>query len=210
MWVQDEMNEKTKYFLSVFKLAEKKFGPSTKRLAGDEWKYDWQTLVATIMSAQTRDEVTIPVAENLFKKYTSLESLSKARADEVLKIIRSVNFSRVKAKHVVETARQLIARYNGKVPNILEELITLPGVGRKTANLTLSEVHKKEGITVDTHVHRIANVLGFVKTKTPTQTEFALMELAPKKYWSRINRIFVLWGKKVPGRDKNRFLKALE
>ncbi len=204
------MNEKTKYFLSVFKLAEKKFGPSTKRLAGDEWKYDWQTLVATIMSAQTRDEVTIPVAENLFKKYTSLESLSKARADEVLKIIRSVNFSRVKAKHVVETARQLIARYNGKVPNILEELITLPGVGRKTANLTLSEVHKKEGITVDTHVHRIANVLGFVKTKTPTQTEFALMELAPKKYWSRINRIFVLWGKKVPGRDKNRFLKALE
>jgi endonuclease-3 len=204
------MNEKTKYFLSVFKLAEKKFGPSTKRLAGDEWKYDWQTLVATIMSAQTRDEVTIPVAENLFKKYTSLESLSKARADEVLKIIRSVNFSRVKAKHVVETARQLIARYNGKVPNTLEELITLPGVGRKTANLILSEVHKKDGITVDTHVHRIANVFGFVKTKTPTQTEFALMELAPKKYWSRINRIFVLWGKKVPGRDKNRFLKALE
>lgn len=204
------MNEKTKYFLSVFKLAEKKFGPSTKRLAGDEWKYDWQTLVATIMSAQTRDEVTIPVAENLFKKYTSLESLSKARADEVLKVIRSVNFSRVKARHVVKTARQLISRYNGKVPNTLEELITLPGVGRKTANLTLSEVHKKDGITVDTHVHRIANVFGFVKTKTPTQTEFALMELAPKKYWSRINRIFVLWGKKVPGRDKNRFLKALE
>lgn len=204
------MNEKTKYFLSVFKLAEKKFGPSTKRLAGNEWKYDWQTLVATIMSAQTRDEVTIPVAENLFKKYTSLESLSKARADEVLKVIRSVNFSRVKAKHVVETARQLISRYNEKVPNTLEELITLPGVGRKTANLTLSEVHKKDGITVDTHVHRIANVFGFVKTKTPTQTEFALMELAPKKYWSRINRIFVLWGKKVPGRDKNRFLKVLE
>ncbi len=204
------MNAKTNYFLSVFKRAEKKFGSSTKRLAGDEWEYDWQTLISTIMSAQTRDEVTIPVAENLFKKYTTLESLSKARAEAVLNIIRPVNFSRVKARHVVETARQLMTRYHGKVPDTLEELITLPGVGRKTANLTLSEVHNKEGITVDTHVHRIANVFGFVKTKTPTQTEFALMKLVPKRYWGRINRIFVLWGKKVPGRDKSRFLKALE
>lgn len=204
-----KMNKQA-YFLHIFKKAEKVFGPSTKRLAGDDWKYDWQTLISTIMSAQTRDEVTIPVAENLFDRYPSLEKLSRAKEKDVLKTIKSVNFSKTKAKNVVASARYLMEHYNGRVPDSIEELIKMPGVGRKTANLVLNEVHAKDGICVDTHVHRIANVFGFVKTKNPTETEFELMKVAPKSYWSRINRIFVLWGKKVPGRDKHRFLKALE
>ena len=200
---------KTEYFLKVFKKAEKKYGSSAKRLAGDDWEKDWQTLVATIMSAQTRDEVTIPVAERLFKRYKSLESLSGAKINEVLKIIRSVNFSKTKAKNVVLSARYLIDNCNGRVPDSIDELVKMPGVGRKTANLVLSEVHKKDGITVDTHVMRLSNVLGFVKTKNPTETEYALMKIAPRKYWSRINRIFVLWGKDVRGRDRGKLLKRL-
>lgn len=202
------MNKK-EYFSEIFKKAEKKFGKAEKRLAGDGWEKDWQTLIATIMSAQTRDEVTIPVAEDLFRKYSSLEKLSKAKTSEVLKIIKRVNFSKSKAKNVIGTAKMLVSDFGGKVPNDIEELVKLPGVGRKTANLTLSEVHAKEGICVDTHVHRISNVLGLVKTKNPTETEYALMEIAPKRDWSRINRLFVLWGKSVRGRDKKKILGAL-
>lgn len=203
------MNKKA-YFLKIFKKAEKTYGASSKRLAAEGWKADWQVLIATIMSAQTRDEVTIPVAERLFDRYSSLETLARARVPAVLNIIKSVNFSPRKARYVIASARALVAEHHGNVPDTIDALIALPGVGRKTANLVLSEIHGKEGICVDTHVHRIANVFGFVHTKTPTQTEFALMQVAPRSYWSRINRIFVLWGKHVPGRDKARFLKALE
>lgn len=203
------MNNKA-YFLEIFLKAERKYGPSSKRLAGDDWEKDWQTLVATILSAQTRDETTIPVAEGLFKRYPTLEKLSRARYDDVLKTISRVNFKNNKARHIIAAAKILVKDYDSKVPDDIDELIKLPGVGRKTANLVLSEVHKKDGICVDTHVHRISNVLGFVKTRTPTQTEQELMKIVPKKYWSRINRIFVLWGKDVRGRDGKRFLERLK
>ncbi|MEK6858483.1 MAG: endonuclease III [Nanoarchaeota archaeon] len=201
---------KRDYFLSVFRRAEKKYGKHDKRLAGDDWPHAWQTLIATIMSAQTRDEVTIPVAEGLFARYISLDKLAHARENDVLNIIKRVNFSKTKAKNVVTSARYLMKYHRGLVPDSIEELIKLPGVGRKTANLVLSECHAQQGITVDTHVHRIANVFGFVTTKTPTQTEFALRKLVPSRYWSRINRIFVLWGKDVRGYDKKKFLAKLK
>ena len=201
---------KTTLFLQIFKKAEKKYGKSDKRLAGEGWKYDWQTLITTIMSAQSRDETTIPIAENLFKKYDSLESLSKAKNQDALIIFKSLNYNKTKAKNVIAAAQYLIKTHEGKVPDTIEKLIEIPGVGRKTANLIITEIHNKDGICVDTHVHRISNVLGLVKTKTPHQTELELQKIAPKKYWSRINRIFVLWGKDVPGRDKKRFLKRLE
>jgi endonuclease-3 len=201
--------DKKKYFLEIFEKVEKKYGSSVKRLASDEWTKDWQTLVATMLSAQTRDETTIPVAEALFKKYSSLDKLSKAKYEDVLKIISRVNFKNTKTKHVIETAKLLIINYDSTVPETIEELIKLPGVGRKTANLVLSKVHSKDGICVDTHVHRISNVFEFVKTKNPTETEFALMKIVPKKYWSRINRLFVLWGQDVYGYDKEKFLEKL-
>jgi endonuclease III len=203
------MDKKT-YFMDIFEKAEKKYGRYTKRLAADDWNKDYETLIATMLSAQTRDETTIPVAEALFKKYSTLEKLSKAKYDDVLKTISRVNFKNNKAKHVIATAKMLVKDYNSKVPDDIDELIKLPGVGRKTANLVLSEVHSKDGICVDTHVHRISNVLGFVKTKSPTQTEMELMKIVPKEYWSRINRLFVLWGKDVRGRDRKRFLEKLE
>jgi len=201
--------DKKAYFMEIFKKAEKKYGSSAKRLASDNWEKDWQTLVATILSAQTRDETTIPVAEGLFARYPSIESLSKAKYDDVLITISRVNFKNNKAKHVIAAAKLLVQDYHGKVPDDIDELVKLPGVGRKTANLVLSEVHKKDSITVDVHVHNISNLLGFVKTKNPTETEYALMKLVPKRYWSRINRLFVLWGKQVPRKTKEKLLKKL-
>lgn len=205
--------DKTKYFLEIFAKAEKKYGPSTKRLSGDSWNEDWQTLIATILSAQTRDETTIPVAVGLFKKYSTIDKLSKAKLTDVEKKIRRINFYKNKSKHIIGAAKWLTENgysKSGTVPDTIDELIKMPGVGRKTANLVITEVHAQDGLCVDTHVHRISNVFGFVKTKNPTETEFALKELVPHKYWSRINRLFVLWGKDVRGRDKKKFLEKLK
>lgn len=199
-----------KYFLKIFRLAEKRYGSSVKRLAGEGWKYDWQTLIATIMSAQTRDELIIPVMESVFQRLDTLEKFAYASLSEIRRLTRSVNFYRNKSRYAKDCAGMLLSTFGGRVPDALEVLVTLPGVGRKTANLVLTEIHHKAGICVDTHVHRISNVLGFVKTKTPTETEFALRKLVPQRYWSRINRIFVLWGKDVRGRDKKKLLAQLQ
>lgn len=203
--------DKTAYFLEIFNKAEKRYGKSAKRLAGEGWKEDWQTLIATILSAQTRDETTIPVAEALFKKYTKVDSLAKARLSDVEKSIKKINFYKNKSKNIIGAAKWLIDNgyKDGSVPDSIEELIKIPGVGRKTANLILSECHNKDSITCDTHVFAICNILGFTKAKNPTQTEQQLKEYVPRKYWSRINRIFVLWGKDVPRKNKEKLLAKL-
>ena len=200
---------KQQYFLKIFKKAEKKYGKTEKRLAAEGWKEDWQTLIATIMSAQSRDETTIPIAEKLFEQYKTLEKLAFARYEDVLLILRSINYNRTKAKNVIAAARFLVEKHKGKIPDTIEQLIEIPGVGRKTANLILAEIHAKDAICVDTHVHRLSNVLGLVKTKTPAQTELALMKIALRRYWSKINRIFVLWGKEVRGRDRKKLMERL-
>ena len=205
------MNKK-EYFLKIFKAAEKHYGKLDKRLAGEGWAADWQVLVATILSAQSRDEITIPIAEGLFKKYPKLSDLAAAKESEVFNTIRSINYNKTKTKNIIAAAKWLVDKgyeKKGTVPDTIEELILIPGVGRKTANLVITEVHNKEGICVDTHVHRISNVLGIVKTKNPTQTEFELMKIVPRKYWYRVNRLFVLWGKEVPGRDKKKLLEKI-
>lgn len=201
---------KRRLFLEIFRKAEKKYGKISKRLASEEWGEPWQTLVTTIMSAQNRDETTIPIAEELFREHPTLEKLSNAKYPDILKIFKSLNYNRTKAKNVIGAAKFIRSEFGGKVPEDIDDLVKIPGVGRKTANIVLVEVHKQHAIPVDTHVHRLSNVLGLVKTKMPEQTEQELMKIVPRKYWGRVNRIFVLWGKSVSGRDKKRFLKALE
>lgn len=203
------MNKK-EYFLQIFRKAERKYGKVEKRLAGEGWEKDWQTLIATIMSAQSRDETTILIAKELFMRYPKLCDLATARYEDVLEVMQSMNYNRTKARNVIAAAQYLLDQHGGKVPSTVEELVEIPGVGRKTANLVLSEIHAQDCITVDTHVHRLANVLGLVKTKTPHETERALQKIAPRRYWSRINRIFVLWGKEVRGRDRKKLLGKLE
>ncbi len=203
------MNKKS-LFLKIFKKAERKYGKVEKRLAGEGWKHGWQTLIATIMSAQSRDETTIPIVENLFKNYPSLQKLSQAHYEDVLLILKSMNYNRTKAKHVIAAAGFLVEKHRGEIPESIEQLVEIPGVGRKTANLVLSEVHGKDSITIDTHCHRILNVLGIVRTKNPYETEKAMMKIAPKEYWSKINRILVLWGKEIRGRDRKKILAKLD
>ena len=202
--------DKRGYFLKIFQKASRKYAKSQKRLAADGWPYPWQTLITTILSAQSRDETTIPIAENLYKKYPTLEELADARYEDVLSIFQGLNYNRTKARHAIAAAKYLIKEHSAIVPESVEDLVCIPGVGRKTANLVACEIYSKEGVCVDTHVHRLSNVLGLVETKNPHQTEKELRKIAPRKYWSRINRLFVLWGKDVPGYDKKRLLKWLE
>ncbi len=201
--------EKIKYFLRIFKLAEKKYGAVEKRLAAEGWPQAWQTLVATIMSAQSRDETTLPIAEKLFAKYKTLRALARADYKNVLKIFRSLNYNKTKARHAIAAAKFILREFSGVVPENIDDLTKIPGVGRKTANIVRVEVHKQHAIPVDTHVHRIANVLGLVKTKTPEQTEKELMTIVPRMLWGKVNRIFVLWGKDCAGRDKKKLLAKL-
>lgn len=204
-----EKINKKEYFLDIFKRLEKKYGKTDKRLAGEGWKEAWQTLIATVLSAQTRDEVTIVIAEDLFERYPTLKSLSKAKYKDVFKTLKSINYNKTKTKNIINASKFIINNFNGKIPGNIEELTRIPGVGRKTANLIIAEVHGKDAICIDTHCHRLLNVLDFVHTKNPKQTEMEMMKIAPKRYWSKINRLFVLFGKDVRGRDKKKILTKL-
>ena len=154
-------------------------------------------LVGTILSARTRDENTSVVVKKLFLRYKTARSLARAKVSDVEKIIKSTGFYHVKARRIIEVASIIDSKYYGKVPDNLDELLKLPGVGRKTANCVLVYAFEKPAIPVDTHVHRISNRLGLVETKTPEETEFALMAKIPKKYWLRINDIFVMYGQNI-------------
>jgi len=154
-------------------------------------------LIGTILSARTRDENTSAVVKKLFSRYKTARSLARAKVSDVEKIIRSTGFYHVKARRIIEVASIIDSQYYGKVPDNLDELLKLPGVGRKTANCVLVYAFEKPAIPVDTHVHRISNRLGLVETKTPEETEFALMVKIPKKYWLRINDTFVMYGQNI-------------
>jgi len=154
-------------------------------------------LIGTILSARTKDENTTKVVKILFSKYKDAKSLANARVKDVEKIIKSIGFYHVKSKRVVEVAKIIDSKYKGKVPDNLNELVELPGVGRKTANCVLVYAFEKPAIPVDIHVHRISNRLGLVKTKNPEDTEQELMKKIPKKYWLEINDTFVMYGQNI-------------
>lgn len=154
-------------------------------------------LIGTILSARTRDESTSSVVRELFSKYKTARSLAKAKLSDVEKIIKRTGFYHVKAKRIIEVASIIDSKYSGLVPKTMEELISLPGVGRKTANCVLVYAFDEPAIPVDTHVHRISNRLGLVKTKIPEETEIELMKMIPRKYWIRINDTFVMYGQNI-------------
>ena len=154
-------------------------------------------LIGTILSARTKDESTTKVARKLFTKYKSVKALANAKVRDVEKIIRSIGFYHVKAKRIIEVASIINTKFNGKVPDDLDTLITLPGVGRKTANCVLVYAFEKPAIPVDIHVHRISNRLGLVDTKTPEETELELMKKVPERYWLEINDTFVMFGQNI-------------
>lgn len=154
-------------------------------------------LIGTILSARTKDENTTKVVKVLFSKYKNAKELSNAKIKDVEKIIKSIGFYHVKSKRIIEVAKIINSKYNGQVPDNLENLIELPGVGRKTANCVLVYAFEKPAIPVDIHVHRISNRLGLVETKTPEETEHELMKKIPKKFWIEINDTFVMYGQNI-------------
>lgn len=168
-----------------------------KQLHEAETGGPFSILIGTILSARTKDENTTKVVKRLFKEYKSAKALAKAKVKDVEKIIRSIGFYHVKTKRIIKVASLITTQYKGKVPNDFEELLKLPGVGRKTANCVLVYGFEKPAIPVDTHVHRISNRLGLVKTKSPEDTEFELMKKIPKKYWLEINDTFVMYGQNI-------------
>lgn len=161
-------------------------------------------LLATVLSARTRDEQVLKVYPKLRKCFPTLVSLKNAKVSEVADAIKEIGLFRAKAKSVKGIAEALLAEHGGGVPDTMEELTALPGVGRKTASCVLCYAFKKPAIAVDTHVHRITNRLGWVRTKNPLETEQALRRLIPKDLWLHVNRVFVQFGRSVcvPGRPR--------
>ncbi|MDP2846543.1 MAG: endonuclease III, partial [Candidatus Methanoperedens sp.] len=154
----------------------------------------FRQLIATVLSQRTRDEVTDRASGKLFAKYGTQEGLARADVKDIEELIREVGFYRIKAPRVKEIARIISNDYKGKVPDDMETLLLLPGVGRKTANCVLVYGFGKDAIAVDTHVHRSSNRLGLVNTKTPEETELELREVLPKKHWRHINELLVRFG----------------
>ena len=184
--------------------------PKEMRLAAEEWKSPFQILISTALSARTRDETTIPVAETLFKKYPTSKKLSKAKLSEIQKIIRPVNFYKNKSKNIIECAIQIEKEFGGKVPMEIDELVKLRGVGRKTANVFLSEMGKP-GIGVDTHVSYISQKLGWTKNKNQHKIEQDLKKLFPKKCWNKVNSTLVRFGKTHTSRkEKDKILNQIK
>lgn len=154
----------------------------------------FRVLVATILSARTKDQTTTLVSERLFKQIKTLEDLGKAPLKELETLIFPVGFYRTKARMLQKLPGVVQALFSGVIPQTVEELINLPGVGRKTANLVVTEAFDQQGICVDVHVHRISNRLGLLKTRTPAETEVALRKRLPAKYWKTWNRYLVAFG----------------
>ncbi|MFH1275585.1 MAG: endonuclease III [Candidatus Woesearchaeota archaeon] len=161
----------------------------------------FQQLVATLLSARTKDSRLIPIVKDLFKDYPSPRDLAKINIYELEKRLFQVGFYRVKSSNVKKLSKIILEKYDlknqGKIPDNLNELISLPGVGRKTANCILANAFKIPAIGVDTHVHRISNRLGWVKTNTPEETELSLMKIIPKPLWIKVNNLLVNHGQRI-------------
>lgn len=157
----------------------------------------YKTLVSTLLSSRTRDEITLEASKRLFKFAPNLKTLNQLDQLKIRNLIFPVGFYKTKAKQLKNLANLI-----DKVPNTREGLTKLPGVGRKTANLVLNRAFGIPAIAVDTHVHRISNMLGWVHTKTPEQTEKELIKILPRKYWPEVNRLFVSIGRRFTSKKK--------
>jgi len=186
----------------VFEVFEKNYVLVPLEVFG---KDPYKTLVSTLLSSRTSDDTTLLASKRLFKKARNLEQLNQLEIAEITKLIYPVGFYKTKAKQLKKLSKLLLKK---QIPDTREELEKLPGVGRKTANLVLSRAFGKPAIAVDTHVHRISNLLGWVNTKTPQKTELELVKIIPQKYWSDYNRLFVSIGRQFRSEKQLReFLK---
>ena len=187
----------------IFKLLRQELSKyQLPQVSREKWKEvnktPFTTLVSCILSLRTKDDVTDKAAVNLLKRHDSPDKILNLSEDEIASLIYPVGFYRTKSKKIKEISKIIIDKYDGQVPKDFGELLTLPGVGRKTANIVMVYGHKKEGyLPIDTHCHRIPNRLGWIKTEKPEQTESSLKKILPKDYWNEFNSLFVLFGQKI-------------
>ena len=182
---------------SILNEAYKKNNAPSVTLISALKKTPYHILISTLISLRTKDQVTLEASMRLFEKADSIEELAKLSENEIAQLIYPCGFYKTKAARMIEICKILLTTNCGNIPDEIDELVKLPGVGRKTANLVVILGFNKPGICVDTHVHRISNRIGWVKTKTPEETEFALRKLLPAEYWRTINDYFVSYGQTI-------------
>ena len=172
--------------------------PAVEKISESQRKDPFQILISALLSARTQDATTLAASTRLFEKARTPETLAKLSVKQIEKLIHPVSFYRNKAVFVKQTAKAIVERFGGRVPATLEELVTLPGVGRKTATLVMILAFKsRRHICVDTHVHRISNRMGWVQTPSPDKTELALYDATDAKWWPILNLYLVTWGQNV-------------
>jgi len=172
--------------------------PAIEKISEDQQEDPFQVLIATLLSARTQDATTLAASTRLFKVAPTPQAMAALTVRQIEKLIKPVSFFHTKARHVKATCRLLLDRFGGTVPGTMEDLLLFPGVGRKTANLVLIlSFRSQQNICVDTHVHRISNRLGWVKTRTPEETEEALYLATDREWWPHINLYLVTWGQNI-------------
>lgn len=184
-------------WMHILERAYRQWDAPSITLIAESGASPFQVLIATLLSLRTKDEVTIAAARRLFESAVTPAQMLALGEKKIRRLIYPVGFYPTKAARIMDISRLLLERYGGCVPDSIDQLLTLPGVGRKTANLVLVEGFEQPAICVDTHVHRISNRVGFVRTATPEKTEFALRERLPKPYWIRYNEILVAFGQVI-------------
>jgi endonuclease-3 len=172
--------------------------PAVEKISESQQEDPFQVLIATLLSARTQDATTLAASTRLFRVARTPRAMAKLTVRQIEKLIYPVSFYRNKAKHVKATCQRLVEHHQGRVPGSLDALVTLPGVGRKTATLVMIlAFQSQQHICVDTHVHRIANRLGWVRTATPDETEQALYRATDARWWPYVNLYLVTWGQNV-------------
>lgn len=171
--------------------------PAITKISQQEKNDPYLVLIGTLLSLRTKDETTEKAMEKLIKRAKTPQELLKIPEEELQKLIYPVGFYRIKSRTLRDVSEIIINKYGGQVPDSIDELLTIKGIGRKTANLVITEGFGKPGICVDTHVHRISNRLGVVSTKNPHETEESLRRVLPKQYWIIYNTLLVTFGKRI-------------
>ena len=183
--------------VKILRQATKTLKTPSVTMVGKKCGSPFLVLISCLLSLRTKDEVTLKASQQLFGLATTPREMLALSVATIEKTIYPVGFYKTKARRIKGICRSLLAEFGGRVPDTIDELLTLKGVGRKTANLVMTEGYGKAGVCVDTHVHRISNRIGLVKTKSPEQTEKSLMQLLPKDKWLDINEVFVKHGQQV-------------
>jgi len=190
-------NQRIAKIIHTLRKAVKALPTPSVTLVGRKWNDPFLVLVSCILSLRTKDQTTLGASQRLFALANNPEKMLKLSVEKISSAIYPVGFYRTKARNIRAICKDLVEKFYSHVPDEIDVLLTLQGVGRKTANLVLTEGFGKLAICVDTHVHRISNRLGYVKTKMPEETEMALRAKLPKKFWIEYNALLVVWGQNI-------------